>query len=147
MKLIGCQTTHLLNCQRSALTFLVAGEPLLLTPRPLPHTHTHRLPVLETSDWKGKGKEREKARPSLPLRLHPSSAPLAPALQSVPLLLPPQLIIVTDYLTASPTVTCFGLTNYAIWATWPGSGEPREVTERGKWLWIGRNVFTALTAD
>lgn len=94
------------------------GEP------PLPPPDTHTLHVLETSDWKGKGKGGKKARPSLSSRLPPSSAPLAPALQLVPLLLPPQLIIVTDYLTASPTVTCFGLTNYAIWATWPGSGEP-----------------------
>lgn len=84
--------------------------------RALPSSLTHTLPVLGTSHEQGKGKGRG-----------------SPALQLVPLSLPPRLIIVTDYLTASPTVTCFGLTDYAIWATWPGS-EPREVTERGKWL-------------
>ena len=62
------------------------------------------------------GKEEEASR-FLWLLLHPSRAPPAPALQLVPLSFPPQLIIVTDYLTASPTVTCFGLTDYAIWAT------------------------------
>lgn len=121
IKFISCQITHLLNCQRSALTFSLRMKPL-----PPPSTHAVLAHHME-----GEGRQgSEGSKPfSLPW-LHPPRAPLAPALQLVPLSLPPQLIIVADYLTASPTVTCFALTDYAIWATWPGS-ESHERSQRG----------------
>lgn len=101
--------THWTHC--SALTFLTEDKLLVCTPSMCCRT--------ELRERKGGGGEREKQA----FPFSPSvSSPSPPTLQLVPLSLAPQLIIVTDYLTASPTVTCFGLTDYAIWATWPGPG-------------------------
>ena len=109
INLISCQTSHFLNCQRSALTFLTEDE----APPPPPPTCTQAPSSTRNILWGVGWEEGREEAGSLALSplAHPSSAPRAPALQLVPLKFPPQLIIVTDYLTASPAVTCLGLTD------------------------------------
>lgn len=88
-------------------------------------SQAHTLHVPETLYGGGGGGEGEREQIILSC-CHSThqGLPPAPALQLAPLSLPPQLIILADYLTASPTVTCLALTDSAIWATWPGAPAP-----------------------